>query len=77
MSCENNKVLEQLRTNSKDSFYNLASELIGGNVTPEKVKGVVDFLNEGRHIVHGIKDYGKLKDIDRKGVLPLTPEGGM
>lgn len=52
------------------------ADAIGGNITPERVRRVIEIMNENRHLVHGVKSECNVEAVREKGILPLTPEGG-
>ncbi len=57
-------------------FYARTAEIIG-DVSPKSIERIVEASNKGKHVVHGIKKASSLREIEKKGILPLTPEGGM
>lgn len=57
-------------------FYSHVAEMIGGDVTPGRVRRVIERLNSGKHLVHGIFRDPALSRIEREGIRPITPEGG-
>lgn len=69
--------LEAQETGTREGqFYSHVAEMIGGDVTPERVRRVVERLNSGKQLVHGIFRGQALSRIEREGIRPITPEGG-
>lgn len=67
--------VEQLVDTKRRMAYAEISEIIGGEVTAERVAGVINLLNDG-HIVHGIKTNAGAENVNQQGIMPKTPEGG-
>ncbi len=67
--------VEQLVDTKRRMAYAEIAEIIGGEVTAERVAGVINLLNSG-HIVHGIKTRAGGENVNQQGVLRKTPEGG-
>jgi len=57
-------------------FCKITASFISPEITPERVKRVIDISNQEGHLFHGIKRYSSLDSIKQSGILPLTPEGG-
>ncbi len=57
-------------------FATKVADIIGGTVTPERVANLITTSNDQGFLFHGIKRADKFREIDQKGILPLTPEGG-
>lgn len=52
------------------------AKIIGGTVTPERVKSVIEASNSGLHIAHGVKENKDYESVRQTGIMPRTPEGG-
>lgn len=57
-------------------FGTSVSEILGGSISPQRIKCLIDASNNQGFIFHGIKNDSKLPEIEDLGILPLTPEGG-
>ena len=60
----------------EQGFSNQVAEILGGDVTPEQIEALIEASNRNGIIFHGIHDSAKIPNIERQGILPLTPEGG-
>src|SRR3990167_7400561 len=59
-----------------DKYFEEVSKTIGGDVTPERVRNVINLLKKGGYIVQGVKSEKALESIREQGVLMLSPEAG-
>jgi len=57
-------------------FCEKTAEVIGGGISPRRVRRIIDLSNEGKHLIHGVKRDKDFESIKREGILNLTPEGG-
>lgn len=57
-------------------LYREIAQTIGGGVTPERVKRVIDLSNKGKHLFHGVKNNSHMPKILEEGIGPKTAEGG-
>jgi hypothetical protein len=57
-------------------FCKITASFISPEITPERVRRVIDISNQEGHLFHGIKRYSSLDSIKQSGILPFTPEGG-
>lgn len=57
-------------------FSAKVAEVIGGNISPDRVQSLIDISNDKGFVFHGIRLASKLPFIQAEGILPLTPEGG-
>ena len=62
--------------NDYNEFGTKVSEILGGSISPQRIKCLIDASNNQGFIFHGIKNDSKLPEIEDQGILPLTPEGG-
>ena len=67
------KEVQPLAVSSPDKQV---AELIGGDITEERVTNLIKKSNELQLVFHGIMRRTSREGVIEKGILPITPEGG-
>ena len=67
--------LQRCREVLDEDYCNYVVDIIGGDVTTDRVREVVAHANAGGHMFHGIKRQKNMDGVIEKGVRTMTPEG--
>ena len=71
--CQN--ALEHYRSLLDEQYCGSVADIVGGNVTADRVREIIARANTGEHIFHGVKRERYMNGVMKKGIKPFTPEG--